>query len=129
MTDAELSYEIKGAAMAVYNHFGPGLLESVYQQALLCELELRGLKVESEVLVPIFYKGKKIHSELRLDVLVEDRIVVELKSVEELLPIHYKQLRTYLRLLNKPLGWLVNFGAYDFKKGVVPVGNKGLTLD
>ena len=114
----ELMYEVRGAAMEVYNHFGPGLLESVYEKAMLRELSLRGLKVESQVPLEVMYKGAKIGDDLRLDLLVEDELVVELKSVEEIKDIHYKQLRTYLKLLGQEEGLLVNFGEYDFKQGL-----------
>ena len=118
MTINELSYQIRGAAMEVYNAFGPGLLESVYHKALVYELQERGLRVESEVPVEVFYKGHLVENSLRLDILVEDQIVVELKSVEDILPVHYKQLKTYLKLCNKEQGWLINFGAYDFTEGL-----------
>ena len=122
MTNHEISYHIRGAAMEVYNTLGPGLLESVYHKALARELENRGLKVKSEVPVEVYYKGELIEEDaLRLDIVVEDQVVLELKSVETLMPIHFKQLRTYLRLYNKELGWLINFGAYDFKDGLCSV--------
>ena len=104
--------------MEVYNHFGPGLLESVYEKAMVQELTLRGLKVESQVPIEIMYKGTKIGDELRLDLLVEDELIVKLKSVEEIKDIHYKQLRTYLKLLDQEEGLLINFGEYDFKQGL-----------
>lgn len=124
MTDHDLSYEIRGAAMEVYNTLGPGLLESVYHSAMIMELKDRGLNVKSEVPVEVTYKGKKIDCNLRLDLIVEDQVIVELKSVELLLPVHYKQLKTYLRLLNKELGWLINFGEYDFNEGMRAVKAK-----
>jgi GxxExxY protein len=124
MTNHDLSYEIRGAAMEVYNTLGPGLLESVYHQAMIVELQDRGLNVKSEVPIQVNYKGKNIDCNLRLDLIVEDQVIVELKSVEELLPVHYKQLKTYLRLLNKELGWLINFGEYDFNEGMRAVKNK-----
>ena len=118
MTDHELSYQIRGAAMEVYNTLGPGLLESIYHKAMIYELQSRGLDVKSEVPLEIYYKGILIEKSLRLDLLVEDQIIVELKSVEDILPIHYKQLKTYLKLYKKELGWLINFGAYDFSEGL-----------
>ena len=122
MTPHELSYHIRGAAMEVYNTLGPGLLESVYHKALAYELTSRGLKVESEVPVEVYYKGERIQEDaLRLDMVVEDQVVLELKSVEVLMPIHFKQLRTYLRLYKKEMGWLINFGAYDFNEGLCAV--------
>ena len=114
----DLMYEVRGAAMEVYNHFGPGLLESVYEKAMVQELTLRDLKVESQVPIDIMYKGVKIGDDLRMDLLVEDALIVELKSVEEIKDIHYKQLRTYLKLLGQEEGLLINFGEYDLKKGM-----------
>ncbi|MBP3739795.1 MAG: GxxExxY protein [Bacteroidales bacterium] len=114
----QLIYEVRGAAMEVYNFFGPGLLESVYEKALVRELELRGLEVKTQLPVPIVYKDAVVGDELRIDILVENELIVELKSVEEFKPVYYKQLRTYLKLLNKDVGLLINFGEYDFKKGM-----------
>lgn len=111
-------YDVRGAAMEVYNFFGPGLLESVYEKALVRELELRGFDVKTQLPVPIEYKGVIVGDELRVDILVEDELILELKSVEEFKPVYYKQLRTYLKLLNKDVGLLINFGEYDFKKGM-----------
>lgn len=117
MTQDKLIYEVIGASMEVYNVLGPGLLESVYEKALLYELKLRGLKVSSQIPVNIEYKGNVIGSDLRLDIIVEDILIVELKSVESLLPVHFKQIRTYMRLLNKSMGLLINFNVRDFKNG------------
>lgn len=114
----DIKYQVRGAAMEVYGHFGPGLLESVYEKAMVRELELRGLKVASQVNIPILYKGAPVGDDLRMDLLVEDELIVELKSLEEIKDVHYKQLRTYLRLLGKDEGLLINFGEYDFKKGL-----------
>ena len=114
----DLMYAVRGAAMEVYNHFGPGLLESVYEKAMAQELALRGLKVETQVPVAINYKGATIGDDLRLDLIVEDELIVELKSVEEIKDVFYKQLRTYLKLLGKEEGLLINFGEYDLKKGM-----------
>lgn len=117
MTQDKLIYEVIGASMEVYNVLGPGLLENVYEKALLYELKLRGLKVSSQIPVNIEYKGNVIGSDLRLDIIVEDILIVELKSVESLLSVHFKQIRTYMRLLNKPMGLLINFNVSDFKNG------------
>ncbi len=118
MTDNELTYEIRGSIYEVYNAFGPGLLESIYEEALCFELEKKGLKFERQLSVPLIYKGKQLKSDLRLDIIVEDRIVIELKSTEELKPVFYKQLKTYLKLLNKKVGILVNFNEYDINNGI-----------
>jgi GxxExxY protein len=118
MTENELTYQIRGAVWDVYNDLGPGLLESVYEEALCYELEQRGLKVERQKHVPIVYKGNVLKTDLRLDFMVEDKIIIELKSVEELKPVFYKQTKTYLKLMNKRIGLLVNFGEYDMKEGI-----------
>ena len=109
MTENEISYQIRGAIYDVYKELGPGLLESVYEEALVFELKNRGLDVERQVMVPIIYKGEVLSTELRLDIIVENTVVIELKSVSELMPVHFKQTRTYLRLMKKHLGILVNF--------------------
>ena len=93
-------------------------MESVYEEALVFELQQRGLKVARQVEVPINYKGHKLKDDFKLDVLVEDQIIIELKSVEEIRPVFFKQLKTYLRLMDKKLGLLVNFGEYDMKDGI-----------
>lgn len=109
MTENEISYQIRGAIYDVYKELGPGLLESVYEEALVFELKDRGLDVERQVMVPIIYKGELLATELRLDIIVENTVIIELKSVSELMPVHFKQTRTYLRLMKKHLGILVNF--------------------
>jgi GxxExxY protein len=109
MTENQLTYKIRGAIYDVYKALGPGLLESVYEEALVFELQQRGLKVERQKQVPIIYKGNELKTELRLDLLVEDQVIVELKSVEEMKKVFAKQLLTYLRLMNKKVGLLVNF--------------------
>ncbi len=109
MTDNDITYEIRGAIYEVYKNLGPGLLESVYEEALVYELEKRGLKVERQKPVPIIYKGVTLTTDLRLDLLVEESVIVELKSVGEMKKLFSKQLLTYLRLMNKKVGLLVNF--------------------
>ena len=112
-----LIYQSVGAAMEVYNHLGPGLLESVYEKAMMYELQLRGLRVTSQMPVEIKYKNTTLGSDLRLDILVEDKVIIELKSVETLMPVHFKQIRTYMKLLDVPAGVLINFNVSDFKQG------------
>ena len=116
MTDNDITYEIRGAIYEVYKNLGPGLLESVYEEALTYELQKRGLKVERQKEVPIHYDGHILHTQLRLDLLVEGRIVVELKSVKELQDVFFKQTRTYLRLLGLQVGILVNFNTNNILK-------------
>jgi GxxExxY protein len=118
MNENDITYQIRGAIFDVYNTLGPGLLESVYEEALVFELQQRGLKVARQVEVPINYKGHKLKDDFKLDVLVEDQIIIELKSVEEIRPVFFKQLKTYLRLMDKKLGLLVNFGEYNMKNGI-----------
>lgn len=113
----KLIYDAIGASFEVYNALGPGLLESVYEKALIYELKLRGLSVSSQVPVEIVYKGETVGAELRLDIIVNDTLIIELKSVEALMPVHFKQIRTYMKLLDKPAGLLVNFDVSDFKNG------------
>lgn len=123
MTENQLSYEIRGAIYEVYNTLGPGLLESVYEEALCYELQHRGLKVERQQEVPIRYKDTDLSTPLRLDIIVEDTVIIELKSVQELQDVHYKQLLTYLRLLDKHLGILVNFNTDDINSSIRRVIN------
>lgn len=119
----DISYEIIGCAYEVHRTLGPGLLESVYQKALVQELKLRGFKVKSEVDIEINYKGVNVGSDLRLDIIVNDTIIIELKSVETILPIHKKQVLTYLRLTNLQLGLLINFNTNLLKDGITRIVN------
>ena len=113
----DVIYKIIGGAMEVYNHLGPGLLESVYHKALNYELNQRGLFVRNEIPVEVLYKGVIVSNDLKVDLLVDNLVAVELKSVEYLLPVHFKQLRTYMKLLNLSAGVLINFDVGDFKNG------------
>ena len=113
MKENEISYEIRGAIYNVYKALGPGLLESVYEEALVYELQKRGLKVDRQVEVPIQYDGHLLKTPLRIDLLVEEKVVIELKSVMELQDVFFKQTRTYLRLSGLKLGILVNFNTDD----------------
>ncbi len=118
-----LSYQVIGCALEVYKTLGPGLLESVYEKALMHELSQKGLTVKAQVEVEMSYKGVNIGEGLRLDLLVDDELIVELKSVEELKPVHYKQLLTYLKLMDKRVGLLINFNVNDLMDGVKRVIN------
>ena len=109
MKRKDLTYEIINCAYEVHNCLGPGLLETVYQRALVHELRLRGFNVISEIPIDIEYKGFNVGDHLRLDILVDEEVVVELKSVENILPVHKKQLLTYLKLLDLHVGLLINF--------------------
>lgn len=112
-----LTYQIIGAAMEVHRTLGPGLLEIVYEEALCIELEDRQISYERQKPAGILYKGRAI-GDLRLDILVSDLVVVELKSVESLLPIHTAQTLTYLKITNRPLGLLINFNVTVLKTGI-----------
>ena len=120
----ELSSLIIKAAINVHKELGPGLLESVYQKCLLIELNLMGLEAESEVPLPVIYRGQKVDDDgFRIDLLVEDEIVVELKSVEKIQKVYPKQLLTYLRLAKKELGLLINFNEVLLKNGIKRIVN------
>ena len=123
MTDNELTYEIRGAIFDVYNELGPGLLESVYEEALAFELKERGLIVAKQVEVPVIYKGNELKTPLRLDLLVNDQVIVELKSVEEMKPVFAKQLLTYLKLMDKRVGLLVNFNSSNLRESIKRIVN------
>ena len=109
MTENDISYKIRGAIYKVYNELGTGLLESIYEAALSYQLRKGGLKVETQVPINVYYDGVLLPVEYRLDILVEDKVIIELKSVEELKKLHHKQLLTYLKISGKKLGILVNF--------------------
>jgi GxxExxY protein len=123
MNDNDLSGEIIGAAIEVHRALGPGLLESIYEQALVMELGDRGLTVSEQVEVQVAYKGKPLSGLLRLDILVNDLIVVEIKAVERILSVHEAQLLSYLRLSNKKLGLLINFNVSVLTKAVRRIVN------
>jgi len=123
MTINEITFQIRGAIYDVYKVLGPGLLESAYEEALVFELQQRGLQVARQVEVPINYKGNVLKTALRLDLLVENQIIVELKSVEEMKPVFAKQLLTYLRLLDKRVGLLVNFNTDDILTSISRIAN------
>lgn len=121
LVEEKLTYQIRGAIFEVFNELGPGLLESIYRNALLQELNSKGLKVLSEVYLPVIYKSQKLALNYRIDLLIEDKVIIEIKSVEQVQKVHHKQLLTYLKLANKPLGILVNFntdsiGSQIFRK-------------
>jgi len=114
----EISGAIVDAAMKVHSALGPGLLESAYAVCLRHELIKRGLRVTSEVPVPVVYDGIKLEAGYRLDLVVEDTVVVELKAIEALAPIHQAQVISYLKLTGKPIGLLINFHSLHLKDGI-----------
>ena len=119
----EMSGEIVDAAMKVHTVLGPGLLESAYEACMKHELSKRGLTVASQVLLPVHYEGVAIDAGYRIDLLVEDTIVIELKAVEKIVPIHEAQLLTYLKLSGKRLGLLLNFNVLHMKDGIKRLAN------
>ncbi len=115
----QLTEQIIGAAIEVHRELGPGLLESAYEECLCHELHLRGMKFQRQMDLPIAYKGLKLDCGYRLDIVVEDSVLIELKSIEQILPIHQAQLLTYLHLSGKKVGLLINFSVSVLKNGIV----------
>jgi GxxExxY protein len=118
MTENEISYKIRGAIFKVYNALGPGLLESAYEAVLSYELNQMGLNIKTQVPLPLIYNEVKLDVGYRLDILVEDKVIIEIKSVENLIEVHHKQLITYLKLSGKKLGLLVNFSTTDIEHSI-----------
>ena len=114
----KLTHDIIGCAIEVHKELGPGLLESVYQKCLMLEFGSKNLNFETEKFIKINYKGNNVDCDLRLDLLVEDSVIIELKSVKELLPIHEAQLLTYMKLMNKKIGLLINFNVLKLTDGI-----------
>lgn len=121
----DLSYRIIGCVYNVYNKLGPGLLESVYEKALMREFQKADIKAVNQQKIDVKYDGEPLGLDLRLDIVVEDTIILELKSVEKIMPVHLKQLLTYLKLADKRLGLLVNFNVNNIaKEGIHRIVNK-----
>ena len=123
MKENEIGKEVVDAAIAVHRELGPGLMETVYEVALVHELLQRGLKAERQIPISIEYKGIKFDEGFRADIVVNNRVVLELKSVEKMTAAHRKQIQTYLRLTGMKLGFLLNFGAALMKEGIVRAVN------
>ena len=119
----ELTHAIIGAALEVHKALGPGLMEAIYEECLIAELQMRGIKVAHQVHVPILYKGQQVGNPLIIDLLVEDSVIVELKTVQELQDIHSAQLLSYLRLTGNKLGLLINFNTAHLRDGLKRVVN------
>lgn len=119
----ELGSEIIGAAIEVHKILGPGLLEHSYQAALSRELIIRGLDAKTEVEIPFIYKGIKLDTAYRADIIVENEIIIELKATETDNPVFYKQLLTYLRIADKKLGFVINFNRQTIKEGLKRIVN------
>lgn len=116
--DEELATDVVGAAFNVHATLGPGLLEGAYEHCLTLELQERGHNVQKQVMLPVVYRGKQLDAGYRLDLLVCNRLIIEIKSARELLPIHHAQLLTYLRLSGCRIGFLINFNSILFKNGI-----------
>ena len=118
MTENQLTEQIIGGSIEVHKHWGPGLYEEIYERSLYRELKLRNISFESQLQLPLIYKGEKIGESLRLDLIVESKVVVELKSVKKLEAIHEAQLLSYMRLTNCKVGLLINFNVPVLKDGI-----------
>jgi len=118
MIDEQLTEKIIGGAIEVHKHWGPGLYEEIYERSLCREMTIRGLKYATQVRLPLVYKGERIGDDLRLDLIVEDKVIVEVKAVAELLPVHVAQLLTYMKLTGCRVGLLINFNVAVLKKGI-----------
>ena len=123
MTENEVSKEIVDVALRVHRGLGPGLLESVYEAVMASQLEKRGLHVSTQKIVPVVFKGIRIEMGFRADLVVAEKVIVEIKSVAEVVDVHRKQLLTYLRLANLRLGLLINFNVALIKNGIVRIAN------
>ena len=121
--DREFTYKVIGCVYEVYNQLGPGLLESIYEQVMIRELRSKGLEVRNQVQVPVYYKGELICHDLRLDLIVENKLILELKSVVEYRKLFEKQLLTYLRLMNCEMGYVINFNTDYIRDEIYPVFN------
>ncbi len=119
MTENEVSYKIRNAIFKVYNELGPGLFESVYERALLYQLKKDGLNSRTQIEVPVYYDQQKLEIGFRIDILVEDLVIIEIKSVEEISKVHHKQLLTYLKLTEIRLGLLVNFKTDNISESII----------
>lgn len=119
----DITYKIRGCIFKVYNTLGPGLLESVYEAALMYEFKKKDIMAQSQVTLPVLYDDVILELGFRIDILVEDAVIIELKSVEEISKVHYKQLLTYLKLANKEIGILVNFNSDDINNSTKRIIN------
>ena len=118
MTENEISYKIRAAIFRVYKNLGPGLLESVYEAALMYELEKEGLKAKNQVPIPVFYEDIKMDVGFRADIIVEDKVIIENKSTENITKVHHKIVLTYLKLTGLKLAIMVNFCTDDIKRSI-----------
>ena len=127
--DKQYTYKVLKCLYEVHSDLGPGLLESIYEEAAARELTLQGFKVERQVSVPVLYKGERLKNDLRLDLIVDGKLILELKSVTEYRTLFEKQLYTYLRLMNCEMGYVVNFNEESLRDGIYPVYNSRFATD
>ncbi|RTZ07228.1 GxxExxY protein [Flavobacterium sp. GSP27] len=123
MEENDITYKIRGCIFLVYKNLGPGLLESVYEAALLYELKKHNFEVKSQVVLPVLYDGINLEIGFRLDILVEEKVIIEIKSVKDLSKLHFKQLLTYLKLSRKKVGILVNFNCENITENIKRIVN------
>ena len=123
MTENEIGKDVVDAAITVHRALGPGLLETVYECVFAHELSERGLRLKRQVAIPIHYQGLRFDEGFKVDIVVEDKVILELKSVEKVIPAHKKQIQTYLRLTGLKLGFLLNFGEALMKDGITRAVN------
>ena len=121
--DRDYTHKLLGCAYAVHSALGPGLLESIYEKALCYELQSQGFEVRNQVPVKVKYRDISLDMNLQLDIIVDNSVILELKSVAELLPVHKKQLLTYMRLTGTKLGYIINFNEYSLKDGIERIVN------
>jgi GxxExxY protein len=121
--DRDYTYRVLGCVYEVYKQLGPGLLENIYERAMMHELSLNGFSVRNQVLVPVYYKGELICPDMRLDLIIDDKLILELKSVVEYRKLFEKQLLTYLRLKNCEMGYVINFNSDNIRHSIYPVVN------
>lgn len=121
--DRDYTHKLLGCAYAVHSALGPGLLESIYEKALCYELQSQGFEVRNQVPVKVKYRDISLDLNLQLDIIVDNSVILELKSVAELLPVHKKQLLTYMRLTGIKLGYIINFNEYSLKDGIERIVN------
>lgn len=121
--DRDYTYRVLGCVYEVYKQLGPGLLESIYEAAMMKELQANGFEVKNQVTVPVYYKGELICPDLRLDLIIDNKLILELKSVVEYRKLFEKQLLTYLRLMDCEMGYVVNFNSDNIRHSIYPVVN------
>ena len=124
MTENEISYKIRGIVYDIYNEIGPGLLESVYEDILFTEILAQGMSVKRQVAIPLIWKGKKLDKGFRADLIVENKVLIELKSVEVMPKVFFKVFSTYLKLTKLKLGLMINFYEDDINNGITRYVNK-----